>query len=227
MKNKRGIFIVLDGIDGAGKTTQTKLLLEKLKNARKKTATLDFPRYYNNFFGEMTGEYLSGKFGNNVDPKLASVLYALDRWESKDFIEEELRNGKIFVCNRYMSANMIHQGGRIKGEKNKEKMMEWLQKMEFDILKIPKPDIVIYLDVKPETGQKLVDKKSLRAYNSGKKRDLHERDIEHLKNARKQALRLTEKNKNWEKIDCTDHGKMLKPEIISDMIWEIVKEKIK
>lgn len=226
MKNKKGFFVVLDGIDGAGKTTQTKILLEKIKKTGRKAATLDFPQYYENFFGKMTGEYLSGKFGENVNPKLASMLYALDRWESKNLIEKELGKGKVFVCNRYMSANMIHQVGRTKGEKNKKEMLEWLEKMEFEIFKIPRPDLVIYLDIEPKTGQKMVDKKSNRNYNKGAKRDLHEKDIKHLIDARKEALKLVDKNKNWIKIDCMKKGEVLLPEIIGDIIWEVVRKKI-
>lgn len=226
MKKNRGFFIVLDGIDGAGKTTQTKLLINKLREEGYKTGTLDFPRYYDNFFGKMAGEYLSGKFGD-TDPRLASLLYALDRWESKDQIEKELKLGKIFVCNRYMSANMIHQGGRIKGNKEKKEMIEWLLKMEFEIFKIPQPDLVLYLDVAPKIGQELVDKKSARAYNGGKKRDIHEADNKHLINARKQALRLVEENENWKKIDCMKAKQILPPERISEIIWEEVAKKIK
>lgn len=226
MKENKGLFIVLDGIDGAGKTTQTELLLNRLEKEGYETGTLDFPRYYDNFFGKMAGEYLSGKFGN-TDPRLASLLYALDRWESKDQIERELRAGKIFVCNRYMSANMIHQGGRMKGGKQKQEMMKWLEEMEFGVFKIPKPDLVLYLDVVPKIGQALVDKKSARAYNGGGKRDIHEADAKHLIDARKQALKLVEEKSNWKKIDCMKAKKILPPEEIGEIIWREVAKKIK
>lgn len=223
MKKNRGVFIVLDGIDGSGKATQTELLLQKLKKSGYKTGTIDFPQYYDNFFGKMVGRHLSGEFGN-TNPYVASVIYALDRWESKEKIEKDLKEGKVFVCNRYMSANMIHQGGRIKNAKKRGEMMKFLEKMEFEIFGIPKPDMVLYLDVLPEIGQKLVDKKSSRAYAKGKKRDIYEKDKEHLKNARNQALRLIKENKNWKKINCMKDKDIISPDLVSEMVWKEVLE---
>ncbi|MDD3190986.1 MAG: dTMP kinase [Candidatus Pacebacteria bacterium] len=222
MKRGKGFFIVLDGIDGSGKATQTELLIQRLKKAGYKTGTIDFPQYYDNFFGKLTGEYLTGKLGS-VDPKLASILYALDRWESKGEIEKALKEGKVFVCDRYMSANMIHQGGRVPNAKNRKEMMVFLKKMEFEIFGIPKPDIVLYLDVLPEVGRKLVGKKDSRAYTKGKKRDVHESDKQHLTNARNQALRLVKENDDWKKVDCMKSKEILPPEEVSELIWREVE----
>jgi dTMP kinase len=226
MKIKNGLFVVLDGIDGSGKTLQTEMLLKRLKKAGYKTGTIDFPRYYDNFFGKFTGEYLTGNLGD-VHPYLASILYALDRWESKSSIMKDLAAGKIFICNRYMSANMIHQGGRIKHAKKRKEMMEWLEKMEFDIFGIPKPDMVIYLDVLPEVGQKLVDKKNIRSYAKGKKRDIHEKDKQHLINARNQALRLCKEKKNWIKIDCMEKKSIMNPESVNELIWKEIEKRMR
>jgi len=221
MKKGKGVFIVLDGIDGSGKATQTALLLERLRKAGYKTGTIDFPQYYDNFFGKFTGEYLTGKLGD-VHPYLASMLYALDRWESKGEIEKSLKEGKVFVCNRYMSANMIHQGGRVKNAKQRKEMMEFLKKMEFEIFGIPRPDVVLYLDVLPEVGQKLIGKKSSRAYK-GKKRDIHESDKQHLINARNQALRLVKENDDWKKVNCMKGKEILSQEEVSELIWREVE----
>lgn len=226
MKKNKGFFIVLDGIDGSGKATQTKLLIKNLKKAGYKTGTIDFPQYYENFFGKMTGQYLAGEFGS-VDPRLASILYALDRWQSKEKIEKDLSAGKVFICDRYMSANMIHQGGRIAGAKKRKEMIGFLEKMEFDIFGIPKPDLVIYLDVLPEVGRRLVGKKDARAYTAGKKRDIHEKDRQHLINARNQALRLVKERENWEKINCMKGKEIMAPEEVSEMIWREVRKYLK
>jgi dTMP kinase len=225
MKKNRGFLIVLDGIDGSGKTLQTALLIKRLKKAGYRTGTIDFPRYYDNFFGKFTGEYLTGKLGD-VHPYLASILYALDRWESKERILKDLKDGNIFICNRYMSANMIHQGGRIRNPRKRKEMMDWLEKMEFGVFGIPKPDIVIYLDVHPAVGQKLIDKKNSRAYTKGEKRDIHEKNRQHLINARNQALRLVKEKNNWKKIDCMDGKNIMKPDAVNDLIWKEIEELI-
>lgn len=226
MKGKKGFFIVLDGIDGSGKATQTALLLARLKQAGYKTGTIDFPQYYNNFFGKMTGQYLNGEFGE-TDPRLASVLYALDRWESKGRIMKDLEGGKVFVCDRYASANMIHQGGRIKNAKKRKEMMAWLETLEFEVCGIPKPDLVLFLDVLPDVGRRLVGKKNVRAYTKGKKRDVHEKDTQHLTNARNQGLWLAKERKNWKKIDCMDGREVMKPEAVSEVIWKEIEGRLK
>jgi len=221
MKKGKGVFIVLDGIDGSGKATQTALLIKRLQKEGYKTGTIDFPQYYDNFFGKLAGKNQTGELGD-VHPYLASILYALDRWESKGKIEKALREGKVFVCDRYMSANMIHQGGRVSDTKKRKEMMVFLNQMEFEVFEIPKPDIVLYLDVLPEVGKKLVGKKSSRAYTKGKKRDVYENDKHHLINARNQALRLVKENDDWKKIDCMNGKEILPLEEVSELIWQEV-----
>src|SRR3989344_7072606 len=114
-KNKRGKFIVIDGIDGSGKATQVKLLADKLRRLKIPVKTIDFPRYHDNFFGQLIGEYLSGAYGDFIqtDPRVASVLYAADRFESSREIRQWLADGYLGIADRYVSANSIHQGGKI------------------------------------------------------------------------------------------------------------------
>ena len=111
---KKGKFIAIEGPDGSGKETQTKILIENLQKKGFKIKTIDFPRYYDNFFGKFVGECLRGDHGDfvNLDPKIASVLYAADRWESSKKIKEWLIDGYIVIADRYASANQIHQGGK-------------------------------------------------------------------------------------------------------------------
>ncbi|MEK6820941.1 MAG: thymidylate kinase, partial [archaeon] len=115
MSRKKGKLIVLDGIDGSGKATQVKLLAEKFKRLGIPTKVIDFPRYYDNFFGKLIGEYLSGQYGDFIqtDPRVASVLYAADRFESCEQIKDWLGKGFVVIADRYASANQIHQGGKI------------------------------------------------------------------------------------------------------------------
>ena len=119
---KKGKLIVIDGTDGSGKATQTKLLIKRLEKEGRKVKVIDFPEYNSNFFGKFIGHCLSEQYYNfvKVHPKIASVLYAADRFESKEKIGEWLRAGYVVIADRYASANQIHQGGKIANTK-KEK----------------------------------------------------------------------------------------------------------
>ncbi len=226
-KNKqRGKFIVIEGIDGSGKATQTKLLIKRLKKEERKTATLDFPQYYNNFFGETIGRFQNGEFGNapKMSPYLASVLYAADRWEARGKIKKWLKEDRAVVLDRYASSNQIHQGGKFKDPKEKKKFFDWLEEMEFKVFKIPKPDIVIFLDVPPQITKKLMaGNKKIRKYIKNGKKDKVEKDRDYQESAHRQILNLVGKHKSWIKINCLKKGKLLKPEEISGLVWEKIK----
>ncbi len=228
MTTKKGKLIVIDGLDGSGKATQTKLLINRLKKAGYKTAVTDFPQYYSSFFGRMVGRYLSGEFGTakQVSPYMASVLYAADRWQAKQKMQKWLNEGRIVISNRYVSANQIHQTGKIKGQKEKDKFLKWLDEMEFKVFGIPRPNLVLFLYVPYQVGQSLVMKKGLRGYIGGVKRDIHESSKKHLNDAQKQTFSLLKKYNNWTRIDCIKGGKLLLRNDISDLVWNIVKKKI-
>ena len=112
---KKGKFIVLDGNDGSGKATQSRLLADKLSAEGIAAITMDFPAYDRNYFGALLGECLAGKHGDflHMDPKIASTLYMLDRFESSGDILEALEKGKVIIADRFSSSNQIHQGGKI------------------------------------------------------------------------------------------------------------------
>lgn len=228
---KRGKLIVIDGTDGSGKATQTRLLIEHLKYDGKKIEVVDFPEYYSNFFGKFVGHCLSEQYYNfiKVHPKIASVLFAADRFESKEKIESWLKAGKIVIANRYVSANQIHQGGKIKSPAKRKAFIEWLNKMEYGVFQIPKPDVVFYLDVPIPTVIKLIEKRNKTQNRKylGKKKDVHEMDVEHLENSRKSALWLSKIEKNWVKINCMNGKDLLRPEPIHEKIYKEVKKVIK
>ncbi len=224
---KRGKLIVIDGTDGSGKATQAKLLVKRLKNDGEKVKTIDFPRYYQNFFGKLVGECLSGMNGDfaKLDPKIASVLYAADRFESSKEIHSWLKSGFYVIADRYVSSNQIHQGGKIIEEKKRKEFLTWLDEMEYNVFKIPRPDVIIYLDVPLNISRELManeDKSSKKSYLKGKK-DLHESDPAHLLNAKKSAIKLIKKQNNWIKIDCVKNTKLLTIESINDIIWKEVQ----
>ncbi len=228
---KRGKLIVIDGTDSSGKATQTEILIKHLKHDGLKVKVVDFPDYYSNFFGKFIGHCLSEQYYNfvKVHPKIASVLYAADRFESRDKIRKWLKKGDIVIANRYASANQIHQGGKIKSTKKKEDFLKWLAKMEYEVFKIPKPDIVFYLSVSIPIVLKLIRERNNNGKRGylGKKKDMHEKDVRFLKNSRKSALWLSKTQKGWIKIDCVQNDKMKTRENIHKEIYEKIKKIIK
>jgi len=227
----QGKLIVIDGTDGSGKSTQIALLAKKLISEGKKVKVVDFPEYYNNFFGAFIGHCLSEQYYKfiNIHPKIASVLYAADRWESSEKIKNWLKKGYIILANRYVSANQIHQGGKIKNTTKRAAFIKWLEKMEYKVFKIPRPDRVFYLSVPMNIILKLIkerNKKSLRSY-TGKRKDIVEGNIPYLTNSNKTALWLSKTQKGWVKIDCVKNGKLDVPLNIHKIIYEKVKKIIK
>ena len=229
--NKRGKLIVIDGTDGSGKATQTELLVKALKNEGRNVKIIDFPEYYANFFGKFIGHCLSEQYYNfvKVHPKIASILYAADRLESKDKIKKWLKNGYIVVANRYASANQIHQGGKIVNTKKREAFIRWLAEMEYKVFKIPKPDVVFYLSVPIPIVLKLITERNKNKNRNylGKKKDVHEKDVKFLENSRQSALWLTKTQKGWIKIECVKNGKLDTRENIHNKIYEKIKKIIK
>jgi len=219
--NSKGKLIVIDGIDGAGKATQTKLLLEKLKKSGRAAETMDFPQYYDNFFGKLIGRFLNNEFGDapNINPYLASVLYAADRFESKEKISAWLKDGKIVILDRYASSNQIHQGGKIHDATEKETFLKWLEEMEFQVFKIPKPDAIIFLNVPYDYSKDLLKKKSSRDYIKKAKNDKVEKDKQYQTSSYTQSLDLVKKYNNWLEISCVENNELLPPDKISDLIW--------
>ena len=162
MKKIKGKLIVIDGTDGSGKATQVSLLETALKKSGYKVKLVDFPEYYNNFFGKFIGHCLTEQYYNfiNVHPKIASVLYAADRFESSKEINSYLEKGYIVLANRYVSANQIHQGGKIKNAKKRSEFIKWLDEMEYGVFKIPRPDLVLYLSVPLELSLKMMKERN-------------------------------------------------------------------
>ena len=231
LKLTKGKLIVIDGIDGSGKATQTKLLSARLKKEGFKVKTIDFPRYYNNFFGKFIGECLAGEYGDfiGVDPHIASVLYAADRSESAKEIRAWIDQGYVVITDRYVSANQIHQGGKISNLKERKAFMVWLETMEYKVFGIPKPDLVIYLDVPFEVScEWLKSKVSQRkkGYLQGKK-DVAEDNLKHLKDSRNSALLLAKENKNWTKVECCKGVVCMLPDAVSDAVFSNVEKLLK
>ncbi|MFA6520192.1 MAG: deoxynucleoside kinase [Candidatus Paceibacterota bacterium] len=228
---KKGKLIVIDGTDGSGKATQVEYLIKHLKQDGYKVKVVDFPDYYSNFFGKFIGHCLSEQYYNfvKVHPKIASVLYAADRFESKDKIGKWLKDGNIVIANRYASANQIHQGGKIANTKKRENFLKWLAEMEYKVFKIPKPDVIFYLSVPIPVVLKLIKErnKSVARGYLGKKKDVHEKDVRFLENSRKSALWLAKTQKGWIKIECVKSGILSTREDIHEEIYSKIKKVLK
>ncbi len=230
----RGRFIVIDGIDGAGKATQTKLAVEALRKMGKKVETIDFPRYYNNFFGKLIGEALRGDYGDflSIHPKIASILYGCDRHESAVQINTWLDDGRIVVADRFTSSNQIHQGAKCKTDAERKDFLEWLDKMEHEVLGVPRPDMIIYLNLPVAVSQQLLQKAKSgieakkkdfkKRYLKGGK-DMAEENIEHMQQARESAHSIIKRKNNWKKIECFQKDAL---RTIEDIHKEVVKHAV-
>lgn len=219
----KGIFIVIDGTDGSGKGTQTVKLVERMQQEGKQVALADFPQYGKEsaWFVE---QYLNGNFGtlDEVGPYKSSVFYAVDRFAAAPDLRQKLESGMHVISNRYVTASMGHQGGKIDDKEVRHRYFQWLDHLEYNVMGIPKPDINIILHVPARVAQELVDKKPQRRYLAGVKRDIHEDDLEHLQKAERVYLEIAREFDNFELVSCYQDGKLLSIQEIHEMIWGVV-----
>lgn len=212
------MFIIIEGIDGSGKGTQIELVAKEIEKKWKTVKILDFPRYWEKS-AFMVEKYLNGEYGKDISAKQASIFYAIDRFQSYHDNKENLNNYDYILSNRYVSANMIHQAGKIQDPIERINFLHWLEDLEYNIFGIPQPDKTIFLNVSPDMSQKLVLKKEEREYlKNGKKMDLHEADKNHLIHAHKSAMEIVNQNPNWVKIDCEENNEMKSIEEITKSI---------
>jgi dTMP kinase len=213
-----GKFIVIEGIDGSGKTTQTKLLIQRLKKQGKKVKSIHFPQHGQEVFGNLIDAYLNGAFGPAVklDYRLASTLYALDRFEAKEKITAWLKKGYWVILDRYAESNFGHQGAKIKNRQKRLEVITWLYNLDYQVLKNPRPDKVFFLNVPVKFVVKLLNK-------TGKIKDQHEKDQAYLQNCREAYLAACQKYPYWCNIDCTDKNQLLTIQNINQKILNKLK----
>lgn len=209
----KGKLIVLEGIDGAGKSTQTQLLSAYLTRNGATTEQIKFPRY-ETFFGQLVLQFLNGELGSidQVSPYLASIVYALDRSAIKEKLIELLDGGTTLIMDRYVGSNMAHQAAKFPKEK-REQYLEWVNRLEYSELGLPKEDLVIFLDTPP-----LLSKPRLK-WKEGT--DIHEENMDYQKETYHVYEELAAKYPHWHKVQCVDTDyNLLSPE---DIHQEIVK----
>lgn len=214
----KGKLIVIEGTDCSGKQTQTDILVENLKQLGVKAISFSFPNYASPT-GKIIGEAYLGKHSEsyftegieNVDPRISSLYYAADRAYNIDIIKRHLEAGYIVVLNRYVESNMAFQGGKIKDIKSRNMMYEWLDNLEFVLLDLPRPDLVLFLYLPYEYVCTL---KSIRGKIA---------NINLLRMAETAYLELSTIY-DYEKINCLKENHLRSIEDISEEILEKVKK---
>ena len=225
---RKGKLIAIEGTDCSGKETQTNLLIEKMHKAGYRVQNFSFPNYNSPTGRIIGGPYLGKeKFGPcyfpegsvNVDPKVASLYYAADRQYNIDKIKLLLDNGYNVILDRYIYSNMAHQGGKIEDKKERYDMYNWLDKLEFGLLNLPKPDITIFLHM-PLAVATILKEHREEAPDNNKK------SPEHLNHAEKAYLELSDKY-NFIKIECSKDGTPRPIEEINNEIFEVIDKIMK
>lgn len=219
---KKGKLIVIDGLDGSGKSTQLELVEKRLRDMGHKIKTISFPDY-GSPSSALVKMYLGGEFSDNpddVNAYAASSFYAVDRYASfMKHWKKDYENGVIILAARYVSSNAIHQMVKL-SENEFDEYLEWLFDYEHEKLGLPYADRVIFLDMPTEISQKLLSKR----YNGDEtKKDIHEADVEYLVKCRKAALYASEKLE-WSVVPCSDGKEPLSVDEISDMVMSEIKK---
>jgi dTMP kinase len=219
IQNKIGKFFVIEGIDGSGKTTQIRILKEKLEEYGYKIVLADFPQYNQKSAG-LVEEYLSGKYGelNEINPYAASCFYAGDRFDASFKIKKWIQKGFIVLANRYVTSNMAHQGSKINNPLEKKVFYEWVQNLEYKIFRIPKPDKTFILNLDSSLAQDR-SKKRHRIDWKGKVRDIHEENISHLQKSQKIFLEIAAHYPNMKLINYNQDGKILNKDEINNILF--------
>lgn len=215
-------LIVIDGLDGSGKTTQFERLDEYLSALGTRYKKICFPDYEQPS-SSLIKMYLKGEFGNSpdsVNAYAASSFYAVDRYSSfKRFWEHDYNEGALILAARYTTSNAIHQMPKL--PKNKwDSYLNWLCSYEYDLLGLPRPDLVVFLDMPPSVSQYLL---SNRYRGDADRRDIHERDVKYLQDCREAALYAADKF-CWKIVPCAMDGKPLPQHEITNKLIELINE---
>ena len=215
-----GKLIVIEGLDGSGKSTQEELLKKRLSDSGVKVNFIKLPNY-DDPACELVKMYLAGRFGKkpgDVNAYAASSFFAVDRYVSYNcYWKDAYKNGEVFLADRYTTSNAYHQLTKT-DKADWDSYLEWLEDLEYNKMGIPKPDAVIYLDMPIEVSQKLMTGR----YNGDEsKKDIHEKDVEYLNNCR-EAADYACKKLGWERVECSCDGEPLPIEVISDKIYNYV-----
>jgi len=221
-------FIVLEGLDGAGKSTQIKLLQNWFAEQNLKFEYLHFPRTDSPFYGEMVAKFLRGDFGKleDVNPYIVALLYAGDRKDASDFIQEKLKKKTYVLVDRYVYSNIAYQCAKLDSEKDKEILKNWILDLEYDYNKIVKPDISFFFDVPFDFTKKSLENNRAgddREYLQGKS-DIHEASLQFQLDVKRVYDNLLETQNDFHSINCiSGDSEMLSPDDIFAQVKSLLK----
>lgn len=222
------MLVVIDGIDGAGKGTLTRELLARARAEGIDAASLAFPRYDETAFGKLIGQYLNGRFGelDEVPVRFAALLFAGDRFESRDKLAALLAQHKLVILDRYVSSNIAYNAAKLPAAEQAE-MIAWIEETEYETFALPRPDLTVLLATKPDTADELVARKDQRSYTEAT-RDLHEADGGYMeKVAAVYAAMAKAGGEGWLSVDPLDQaGGLRPPEAIADEVWQAIAKKL-
>ena len=219
MSEKTGKLVVIEGADGAGKATQVKMLRDRLKGEGIEVETLDFPGYDRTFFGSYIKEWVDGVHGDfvDLDPRLASILFAGDRFESRDILMKWLGEGKHVILDRYVTANMLHQGAKVENPGDRGAFLLWLERLEYEVFKMPRPDVVVHLDMPAEMRHALLTT------------DESKPDIGHTETNSSYQFAIQRYSEHisdlekWRTISCLMDGKLRSKDNINTELYGIIR----
>jgi dTMP kinase len=194
------MLVAIEGIDGSGKGTQAEFLASSLRRSGFRVHLLGFPRYTETAFGRWVGEFLNGRFGalDQVHPLLVSLLFAGDRFESRPVLREALATNDFVILDRYVASNIAHQAAKADGDERRE-LCDWIEQLEFGLYELPRPDLVILLDLPVQQAQRLIARKTRRIYTD-KPADLQEADGGYLDRVREMYLQLASADPAWHTV---------------------------
>ncbi len=214
--HKKGKFVVFEGIDGSGKTTQFLRLQKRFEEKGIRCSAFDFPRYHDSSFGALIGRMLSGEFGtiDKLNPYLAALPYMIDQAHAAEQIKEDLAQGFFVLSNRYFTSNFGHQAGKFHGRARKE-FCDWLIKAGYKEMGIVKEDVVLFFDTPPKTTKELL------TFRKGEK-DESEKDRIHQTRSYEAFLEALITFNHWIRVECVRGGEVLSQEEIHQSVCTIL-----
>jgi dTMP kinase len=221
---RRGRFIAIEGTNGSGKGTQTRLLVQALRRRGKRVRLIAFPQYRQKSAAPIEA-YLNGDYGpmRDVGPYQAALLYAVDRAAARTKILAWLASGDIVIADRFTASNLAYGGAQIKSAKQRLKFWRWLEGLEYELLELPRPDRTIVLSVPVQTSHKLVLLKKARAYLRRGKRDIQEKDRQLERRVLAAYQALVRRDRTFRLVNCAPQGKLLGKLEIRDKVVAAVR----